>query len=63
MDIYIYIYIYIYYIYTFQTYSFIFLNPAIHRMGNQATHQIFDVKNKKSLNPNLYFTACFLKFL
>ena len=39
---------------------------TIHRMDNPATHQIFcvlDVRSKKSLNPNLYFIASFLKFL
>ena len=45
---------------------FIFFFPQTLQYTEWATHQIFcvlDVKNKKSLNPNLYFIACFSEFL
>ena len=37
------------------------LNPAIHRMGGEHTkYSVPDVKNKKSLNPILYYIGNFL---
>ena len=39
------------------------INPAIHRMVNAQIFCVLDKKNKKGLNPNFCFTACFPKFL
>ena len=58
---------YMYIFHLVQTYSLFIsfikesLNTAIHRMGNAQIFCVLDVKNKKSFNPNLHFTACFPK--
>ena len=39
------------------------LKPCNTQNGQLTKYSVLDVENKKSLNPNLYFIACFPKFL
>ena len=64
MDSYIFSILYFYFLSALNL--FIFLFPCTLQYTKWAMHQIFcvpDAKNKKSLNPILYFIASFLKLL
>ena len=58
-------YMYILYIYILSCLNlFISLpKPCNTQNGQRAKYSVLGVKNKKSLNPNFYFIACFPKFL